>query len=161
MAKFWGLFLVPISSVALFLIFLAIPKIDPIKSNIEKFLKYYDGLLILTIAFLPYVQILTILWNKGVRFSMIQLLSPAMGILFYYLGILIENAKRNCFIGIRTLWTLSSDRVWRETHRIGGKLFKISRIITVVIVLFPKYAGLFISVYLIIYSYVESRKQPN
>ncbi|MEM1515464.1 MAG: SdpI family protein [Candidatus Bathyarchaeia archaeon] len=40
------------------------------------------------------------------------------------IGILCEDSKRNWFIGIRTPWTLSSDRVWEKTHRLGGKLFK-------------------------------------
>ena len=36
-SKFWGLFLMPIISIGMFLLFLFIPKIDPLKSNIEKF----------------------------------------------------------------------------------------------------------------------------
>jgi len=58
-----------------------------------------------------------------------QMMVPALGILFYYCGILIENAKRNWFIGIRTPWTLSNEKVWERTHKIGGKLFKIAGLI--------------------------------
>ncbi|HYA86765.1 MAG TPA: DUF1648 domain-containing protein, partial [Nitrospirota bacterium] len=36
-SKFWGLFLFPIISVGLVLLFVAIPRIDPLKANIEKF----------------------------------------------------------------------------------------------------------------------------
>jgi uncharacterized membrane protein len=39
---------------------------------------------------------------------------------------MLRKAKRNFFIGIRTPWTLSSDRVWEETHRLGSVLFMIS-----------------------------------
>jgi uncharacterized membrane protein len=38
----------------------------------------------------------------------------------------MRKSKRNFFIGIRTPWTLSSDRVWDETHRLGSILFMIS-----------------------------------
>ncbi|MDO8755746.1 MAG: SdpI family protein, partial [Anaerolineales bacterium] len=41
-------------------------------------------------------------------------------------GFLLRRAKRNWFIGIRTPWTLSSDRVWNETHRLGSPLFMAS-----------------------------------
>ena len=166
MSKFWGLFLMPLLSMILFLLFIAIPKIDPLKHNIEKFRKYYDGFVVLIIVYLFYVYLLTIFWNIGIRFSMVQPLAPAMGILFYYIGILTENAKRNWFIGIRTPWTLSSEGVWEKTHKIGGKLFKIAGIITFIGVFFESYALFFILVpiilvatYTIIYSYFEYQKE--
>ena len=166
MSKFWGLFLMPLISAGLFLLFIAIPKIDPLKTNIEKFRKYYDGFITLIIIFLFYLYLLTIFWNMGIRFNIIQLLAPAFGILFYYCGILTENAKRNWFIGIRTPWTLSNDAVWDKTHKIGGKLFKISGIVVLFGIFFRNYALFFIlvpvilvAIYTIIYSYVEYQKE--
>jgi len=166
--KFWGLFLVPLISVGLFLLFVSIPKIDPLKHNIEEFRKYYDGFVVLIILFLFYVHILTILWNMGAKFNIVQLLAPAFAILYYYCGILIENAKRNWFIGIRTPWTLSSERVWEKTHKIGGKLFKASGVVAFIGAFFQEYALFFILVpvilvaaYTIVYSYAEYRKEPR
>jgi len=166
MPKFWGLFLMPLISAGLFLLFIAIPKIDPLKTNIEKFRKYYDGFIILIIIFLFYLHLLTIFWNMGIRFDIIQLLAPAFGILFYYCGILTENVKRNWFIGIRTPWTLSNDAVWDKTHKFGGKLFKISGIVVLFGIFFRNYALFFIlvpvilvAICTIIYSYVEYQKE--
>ena len=162
--KFWGLFLGPLISVGLFLLFIAIPKIDPLKHNIEEFRKYYDGFVVLVILFLFYVYILTILWNMGVKFSIVQMLAPAFAILYYYCGVLSENAKRNWFVRIRTPWTLSSERVWEKTHKIGGKLFKASGVIAFIGTFFQNYALFFIlvpvilvAVYTIVYSYAEYR----
>jgi len=168
MSKFWGLFLMPIISIGLFLLFILIPKIDPLKENIEKFRKYFDGFIVLIMTFLFYIYLLTVFWNIGIRFNMAQLMMPALGILFYYCGILVENAKRNWFIGIRTPWTLSNEKVWDKTHRIGGKLFKVTGIIAFLGIFFPKYAILFViipvisvAVYAIIYSYFEYQKQTS
>lgn len=165
MSKFWGLFLMPLISVLLFLLFVLIPKIDPLKHNIQKFRKYYDRFIVLLIIFLFYLYLLTIFWNLGLRFSIIQVLSPAFGILFYYTGILTENARRNWFIGIRTPWTLSSDRVWHKTHKLGGKLFKIAGIIALLGAMLREYAFFFvlvpviiIAIYTIVYSYFEYQK---
>lgn len=164
-SKFWGLFLMPFISLGLFLLFILIPRIDPLKANIEKFRKHFDAFVVLVILFLFYLYLLTIFWNFGVRFKMSQFLAPAFGILFYYCGILIENAKRNWFVGIRTPWTLSNEKVWEKTHKIGGKLFKIVGIITVLGVFFPNYTFFFVlipvilvAVYTIIYSYFEYKK---
>ena len=38
MSKFWGLFLMPFVSAGLLLLFILVPKIDPLKANIEKFI---------------------------------------------------------------------------------------------------------------------------
>jgi len=166
MSKFWGLFLMPIISVGLFILFVLIPRIDPLKENIAKFRKYFDNFVVLIILFLLYLYFLTILWNLGKRFNMIQVLAPAFGILFYYAGILIEHAKRNWFIGIRTPWTLSNEKVWQKTHEIGGRWFKIAGLITLLGVLLPSYAIFFVllpiilvAVYTIIYSYFEYQKE--
>ncbi len=167
-SKFWSLFLMPIISIGLFLLFILIPKIDPLKENIEKFRKYFDGFIVLIMIFLFYVYLLTIFWNIGIRFNMTQFMMPALGILFYYCGILVENAKRNWFIGIRTPWTLSNEKVWDKTHKIGGKLFKVTGIIAFLGIFLPKYAIFFViipvisvAVYTIIYSYFEHQKEIN
>jgi len=166
MSKFWGIFLMPIISVVLFLLFLIIPKIDPLKKNIEKFRKYFDWFIVIIIIFLFYLYLLTLVWNLGFRFSFTQFLLPAFGLLFYYCGVLVENAKRNWFIGIRTPWTLSNEEVWDKTHRLGGKLFKITGIVAFLGILFPTYAIFFViipiisvSLCLVIYSYFEYQKE--
>lgn len=168
MPKFWGLFLMPIVSLGLFFLFILIPKIDPLKANIKKFRKYFDGFIILIILFLFYLELLIIFWNLGFRFNIPQVLAPALGMLFYCSGILIEKAKRNWFIGIRTPWTLSSDKVWEKTHKIGGKLFKIAGIIAFGGIFFPSCAFFLVlipiilaAIYTIIYSYFEYQKETN
>jgi len=165
LSKFWGLFLIPFVSSALFLFFLLIPKIDPLGENIEEFREYYDGFIVLFVLFLSYIHILTLLWNLGYRFDMGQAIIPSLGFLFFYLGILMENAQRNWFIGIRTPWTLSSEDVWDKTHKLGGKLFKVAGVIAVLGIFFKDYALLFLlapilgfTIYLVIYSYFEYQK---
>jgi uncharacterized membrane protein len=146
MPKFWGLFLMPIISVGLILLFTLIPKLDPLARNIEEFRNYYDNFVVLIISFLFYIHIITLLWNLGTRLDMNRMMAPALAILFIYCGILIRHAKRNWSIGIRTAWTLSSDSVWDKTHRLGGTLFTISGAICLLGVIFPAYAFLFILV---------------
>ncbi len=167
-SKFWGVFLMPIISAGLFLLFIIIPKIDPLKTNIEGFRKYFDGFVILIMVFLFYLYLLTIFWNSGYTFNMTTFLSPALAILFYYTGILIENAKRNWLIGIRTPWTMSSDKVWDKTHKIGGKLFKIAGVVALLAIFFESFAIFIIvvpvilfSIFTVVYSYFEYKKENS
>ena len=164
--KFWGLFLIPIVLVGLALLFMAIPRIDPLRENIERFRRYYDGFVILFMVFMIFIYFQTILWSIGIQISPNTYLPIAAGLLFVGAGFLIENTKRNYFVGIRTPWTLSSDRVWDETHRVGGRLFKIAGAISIVGVFFRNYAVFFVlipailvAVYTVVYSYFEYKKE--
>jgi len=166
MSKFWGLFLLPLISVGLVLLFVAIPKIDPLKGNIEKFRTFYDRFVILFMVFFLYLYLLTVLWNIGMRYNFGQVLAPAFGGLFYYVGVLIEHAKQNWFVGIRTPWTLSSEDVWDKTHATGAKLFKIIGVVALLGVLLPNFALFFVlipvlivTVYVIVYSYVAYQRE--
>jgi uncharacterized membrane protein len=168
MPKFWGLFLMPFLSLGLLFLFILIPRIDPLKENIEKFRKYFDRFIILIIIFLFYLYLLTILWSLGRKFDMIQVLVPAFGVIFYYAGVLTENAKKNWFIGIRTPWTLSNEKTWDKTHEVGGKLFKAAAIVSFLGIFFSKYAIFFViipaigvSIYTVIYSYFIYQKEKN
>jgi len=163
--RFWGAFLMPIIILAMFLLFLIIPKIDPLSENIKKFRRYFDWLIVLIMVFMVYVYLLSVLWNLGKEFNLSQFLIPAFGLLFFYMGVLVENAQRNWSIGIRTPWTLSSDEIWNKTHQIGGKLFKISGIITLLGIVFPLWAMWLVlvpiiasSTFLFAYSYLQYKK---
>ncbi len=136
------------------------------KENIQKFKSTYYLFTILVLVFFLYVYLLTILWNTGLRFDMTQVLAPAFGVLFYFTGVLVQKAKRNYFIGIRTPWTLSSEKVWDRTHAIGGKLFKAAGILALLGVFFPRYAILFllipvlsVALFAVIYSYFIYQKE--
>jgi uncharacterized membrane protein len=164
MPKFWALFLMPIISLGMILLFYFLPKIDPLKKNYEKFRKYYDSFIFVIVLFLLYIYLLTIFWNFRIKFNMNMALIPALGFLFIYVGVILENIKRNWFIGIRTPWTISNDKVWDKTHKLGSKLFVISGIITLIGILFEDFIIYFIlvpilvsAVFLFIYSYLVYR----
>ena len=126
-SKFWGVFLMPLMTTGLFLLFLAIPNIDPLKANIAQFRETFNLFIVLFVGFMIYIYFLTLLWNLGYTgFNMSNAILPALGILYFFIGYMLRKAKRNFFIGIRTPWTLSSDQVWDETHRVGSVLFMIA-----------------------------------
>lgn len=167
-SRFWGLFLMPFVISGIFLLFIAIPRIDPMRYNIEKFRGHYGAFMAIVMFFMMYVHALTIAWALGYKYNMMSALSPAMGVLFFFAGVLVEKAERNWFVGIRTPWTLSSEEVWKKTHRIGGKMFKISGIICAAGFLLPSYAiylvlvpALFTAIFTVVYSYFAYRKEKE
>ncbi len=166
MPKSVGLFIAPLISVFILLLLLALPRIDPLKMNVSKFRKQFDLFIFVIVAFLFYIHLLVVAWGLGARFSMVQLMSPAFAALFYSVGVLCEKSKRNWFIGIRTPWTMSSDRVWDRTHKRGGKMLKAVAVLMLLGIAFQDYAlflvlGLAVAVfvYLFVYSYIVYKKK--
>jgi uncharacterized membrane protein len=170
MSKFWGVFLMPLITLGIFLLFLVIPNVDPLKANIAQFRETFNLFIVLIIGFMVYVYALTLLWNLDfTNFGLGKAMMPALGVLFIFVGYMLRKAKRNFFIGIRTPWTLSSDRVWDETHRIGAMLFTISGILALLGSFFggsTAFVMLMVSVlgstlFLVIYSYVLYRRETH
>jgi uncharacterized membrane protein len=164
-SKAFGLFFMPVLSVFLFFLFISLPKINPYKKNFDQFKNYFQNFINIVFAFLFYVYLLTIIWNLDFHFNMIQILSPGLAVLFYYAGVLTSHAKRNWFVGIRTPWTMSNELVWNKTHQIGGKLFKLTGLISLLSLIFPNLAiffilipVIFVTVFIFVYSYLEYKK---
>lgn len=166
MGKFWGLALLPILMVVLTGFFLWLPKIDPLKENVAIFRDFYNSIVTVIISFLFYIHMLTVFWNAGFRFDMGTFIAPAIAVLWYFIGVALPETRRNWFMGIRTPWTLSSDRVWKETHEFGGKLFKLSALAALLGVFFPSAAIwlvivpiLFSTLATVIYSYLSFKRK--
>ena len=146
MSKPAALALFPAMSAILLVIFAVIPRIDPLRENIASFRPVYDWFVVVFVVFMTVIHGGVIAFNLGYEFDFTLLVLAAVAGLFYYVGVLLTHAERNWFVGIRTPWTLSSDEVWERTHRLGGRLFKLTAIIALVGLLFGDYAVYFLIV---------------
>jgi uncharacterized membrane protein len=168
MPKFWGVFMMPLISLGLFLLFLVIPNIDPHRANIAQFRETFNLFIVFMIIFLLYVHGLTLAWSLGYsNFKMSSALLPFIGVLFIFIGYMLRKAKRNFFIGIRTPWTLSSDNVWDKTHQLGSILFMASGALAVIGTLFGGMVAFWLmfvplmgsTLFLVVYSYILYRDE--
>jgi uncharacterized membrane protein len=166
MPKFWGLVLIPLLMLGFSTLFVVLPLFDPLRENYRKFRDYYDGFILVFAVFLFAIQIQIILWGLGIFISPNLILPVLMGGLFIYLGFLLEHAEPNWFVGIRTPWTMSSVSVWRKTHQLGAKFFKLAGAASIIgifaginaflVILVPVIT---VSVVIVVYSYREFKKE--
>lgn len=168
MDKGMATFMLPGMMLVLAAMFWLIPRIDPLKENIEKFRDAYEEMIVVIFLFFFLIFLQMMLWNIGIQISMAATIPIAIGIIFIYISFLLEKAERNWFIGIRTPWTLSSDEVWGKTHKVGGRLFKALGILCVLSVALGGLAflviiggALIVTLYLCWYSYVEYEKEKK
>lgn len=170
MSRFWGVFMLPLITLAMLVLFLVVPAIDPLKANIAQFRESFNLFIVLIVVFMLYVYGLSLAWNLGYTgFKMSGALLPAIGLLFIFVGFMLRQAKRNFFIGIRTPWTLSSDTVWNATHRLGAVLFMISGVLAFLGGLFGGMTAFWLmfipiigsTLFLLVYSYVLYRQETK
>lgn len=169
-SRFWGVFMMPLMTLGIFLLFLVIPRIDPLKANIDKFRETFNTFIVLFAAFMLYIHGLTLAWNLGyTSFQMSTSMLPVIGLLFIFIGFILRKAKRNFFIGIRTPWTLSSDYVWGKTHQLGAILFMASGALAFLGGLFGGMAAIWFlfvpligsTIFLLGYSYVLYQRETQ
>jgi len=124
-----GALLFPALSVTLMAVFGVLPRIDPLGENVAEFRRHYDTFVLLLVVFLMAVHGIVLAVNLGVDVPMTPITLVATGGLLAYAGVLLGHAEPNWFVGVRTPWTLSSERVWRRTHDVGGPLFAVAGVV--------------------------------
>jgi uncharacterized membrane protein len=144
MPKLLAIWLFPVLTAGILVVFAVIPRIDPLRENIAEFRPYYDWFVVVFAAYMFLVHAGIIAFNLGYEFDFTILILLGVAGLFYYSGVLLTHAERNWFVGIRTPWTLSSEEVWNRTHALGGRLFKLTAVLTLVGLLFGDYALYFL-----------------
>ena len=131
-------FLFPVIIFGMYLMFLAIPYLDPKKKRYEQFAKIYHIFKTAFIVLMTLMYFVTSFNALGANISINFWIPLLVGVLFIIIGNYMAKIKPNWFMGIRTPWTLSSEEVWNKTHRLGGKLFIISGIIMILLYFFPE-----------------------
>jgi len=61
-----------------------------------------------------------------------------VGGLFIVIGNLMPKLRSNWFMGIRTPWTLQSEKVWHRTHRVGGWTMVGGGVVAILAALFTR-----------------------
>jgi uncharacterized membrane protein len=111
------------------LLFSVIPRIDPRRESYQLHGSTYWTLVNAVLGFMAMVHVLVLGKALGWNLDMTQVVTVGVGALFVLIGNLMTRIRPNWFMGIRTPWTLSSDTVWRKTHRMGGVTFVIAGLV--------------------------------
>ncbi len=94
---------------------------DPKSSNISSKIQ------VLIYWIIPFVSCLSMIsiYGESLGYSMMSgiLAQIFMGVLMILIGNYLPKTHRNYIIGIRLPWTLESDKNWRKTHRLAGKIW--------------------------------------
>lgn len=113
------------------------PRIDPRKKNYQKFGQIYDIFCVGMQVFMAITAgiILSESFHPG-RINAPKIILLMLSVLFLCIGNSLPKIQSNFFMGIKTPWTLSSEDIWRKTHRLAGRLYVACGIMILVSTLF-------------------------
>jgi uncharacterized membrane protein len=129
MDRLFGAWLLPAMIAAMALVLPRLPAIDPRRANYDKFRPSYDLVINAVITMMAILHVAMLGVALGWPVSMERVTPLMAGMLFIVLGNVLPRARPNWLFGIRTPWTLTNDRVWERTHRVGGMLFVVAGVV--------------------------------
>lgn len=146
-----------------------LPSIDPRSENYARFWPTYHAVVAAIVALLVVVHVAMLGVALGWPVRMEVLTPVGVGLLFIVIGNLLPRARPNWFFGIRTPWTLSSDRVWERTHRVGGYAMMLAGLALIVSAFVGSVIGLaaiiggvaLLMLGVVAYSYVVWRREQR
>ena len=168
-SRLFGAWVVPLFLILMWGLLRVLPTIDPRGSNYAKFGGAFEGMIVSIMLFMLSLHIVMLRAALGYPVAMQRVVPIGVGVLLAVIGNLLPRARPNWFIGIRTPWTLSSDRVWEKTHRFGGHVFVAGGILIVLAALVTEQWAhivlvtvvLLCSAAVFIYSYVEWKREQT
>jgi len=118
-----GLLLLPIVALAIYLLLLGLPRIDPLRANYEAFAGAWGRIRLAMLATLAAFDGMIQLMIRGRLLTPMVMVPMVLGLFLIAVGSAIGDLRPNWFFGIRTHWALSSRRSWDATHRFGRRAF--------------------------------------
>ncbi len=130
----WSLFIfTPALMLGMTALFAALPWLSPRRFEVRSFESTSLYLMVLIVILVGYVHAV-ILWKAtGGALDIPRAILGAVSVFMLAMGNVMGKVRRNFFIGIRTPWTLASERVWYATHRLAAKAFVVAGLAGLVI----------------------------
>lgn len=159
----------PALATVLWLLLRWLPRIDPRRENYAKFAGSYDLVVVVVLAILAVVHVATLGSALGWPVPVTRVMPVVIGVALVVIGNVLPRARPNWWFGIRTPWTLSNDRVWVRTHRVGGYALVVAGIAVVATAVLPDplivpvllVAVIGASLFSVVYSYLAWKQETS
>jgi len=100
--------------------FAILPALSPKPFDLGKSLSVYLFVMVLVIGLMGYIHALMLWAAIHPRLDVARALVGGVMLMLALTGNVMGKVKRNLYMGVRTPWTLASERVWSDTHRLAA-----------------------------------------
>jgi uncharacterized membrane protein len=105
------------------LLTVVLPWISPKQFEIERFRPTWEYVMALVVGLFAFFNVAVLIGSWGQKLPLGRFFVAVMMLFFALLGNVLGRVKRNFWMGVRTPWTLASEPVWNQTHRVAGWLW--------------------------------------
>jgi uncharacterized membrane protein len=121
----WTLFIFPAIMVGMLVMFYFLPVLSPKQFEVDAFRATYLFIMVLVVGLFAYMDgiMLYVVHQTVAKHATVDLGRAFLAGLFLFfalLGNVMGKVRKNFYIGVRVPWTLASDRVWNDTHRLAA-----------------------------------------
>lgn len=160
---------IPTLTLFIYIMLLLAPRLDPKAENYKKFIGVYNGFNVVMVLFMAGLYFITLLFAMGISISISKFIRFIIGIMLLFIGNYFGKIRHNYTFGIKTPWTLASEKVWNKTHRISGPLWVVVGLVWMLSIFFAErtafiidmFALILVSLFGTIYSYILFKKLEN
>ncbi|HEU4376215.1 MAG TPA: SdpI family protein [Telluria sp.] len=103
------------------LLWRVLPWLSPKRFAVDTFDATYWQLGLMLVALIGYIQCVMVWGAWSPSLPMGRALFGGLAVFLGLIGNVMGKVRRNFWIGIRTPWTLASERVWYSAHRFAAK----------------------------------------
>ena|SRR5579871_2349636 len=118
-----------------------LPALSPIRFKIDTFRPTFNYMMVIVSALFAFIAVLMIVAAQHHDFAIGKFLVAGISLFLAWLGNLLGKTRRNFYVGVRTPWTLASERVWNATHRVAARWMVAGGLVSAVLAFF----GLFVA----------------
>lgn len=132
-------FLMPVAATLIPMFIAFLPVLSPRKFEVDSFRSTYLYLMAVVVALFVYLQAVIMMATfreigGGPRIDLGRDLMLGLFVFFGLMGNVMGKIRKNFYIGIRVPWTLASDRVWNDTHRLAAWLMVAGAVVGLLLV---------------------------
>lgn len=116
--------------VVFMLVWTVLPAISPKRFTVDAFNATFWQIGLIVVCMLGYFQCVIVWGAYSPSMPMNRAMFGGLAIFLGLLGNVMGKVRRNFWIGIRTPWTLASERVWYSTHRFAAKTMVLGSLLS-------------------------------
>jgi uncharacterized membrane protein len=146
------------------------PWLEPRRRHLMQSARAYGAVWMGVAVLLAAIHAAIVLTALGVAIDILALIGGLTGALFLVMGNYFGKMRSTFVMGVRTPWTLSSDRVWDRTHRLAGRLFMAVGAVTLTLAILGRglpaiavlaIGGIGVALVSVVYSYLLWRRETK
>ena len=102
------------------------PWLSPRRFAFDNFRSTYNFIMLAVFLMMAYCYSIILWAAAGLHIDIARFMIGAACVLIAAIGNVLSKVRQNFYLGVRTPWTLSNERVWHATHRFAAKCFVIA-----------------------------------